>query len=446
MDHSKENQIVVTGINVDVLKDDLALLEREFPNYTFATVPKHGQNYTKASCGQESPAKVERRAPKSFRTSEWEVVKQASTQLLVSATEMSKSEVPKAPAAYAVIPAHLILDEDKCEKYASADSSIQHCREDVERTTTRTRFAMRVAEKPDKMFYFRHPPLFGYRHWYKTVHDSHHSVSVSAAESTETLTEAGIASRDSTNGCISGVEADHKNSEQQGIVFVDVTHPSGEGSTDEHSAEEHSAEEHSAEEHSEEEHYAEETSAEKHSAEEHSADSCTAHVNSADKQSTDTKSAAKNSTDQNFAEGHFVDTSYTDKHFAYNYSGVKSVSENISESEFIANIYSIDKSKREIESHHMYMNDVGLMYVEGYDVEDIHKIVSPNKQNPVREIKTEKELQKLCSKNQAVVIGGKEGHLVPRPTQMLTEMTSQGCYALFLPFILTSKDANGIKQ
>ena len=165
--------IGIIGINVGLLKPDLDQVREKFPEFSFAVEEKKSLLYTDHQSWSPA-ATVERKTPVRFRTDEWHAVERATAELLISADETSKENPNPNGGVYAVVPAHMLLEEEQRERYASGTNMISLSREEVERKTTRTSFSLQLVENM-KVFDLRHPPLLCYRHWFTTTLERSHA-------------------------------------------------------------------------------------------------------------------------------------------------------------------------------------------------------------------------------------------------------------------------------
>ena len=93
--------------------------------------------------------------------------------------------------------------------------------------------------------------------------------------------------------------------------------------------------------------------------------------------------------------------------------------------------------------HHRYMNDVSLLQVRRDQADDIQRGLRDNQPAQavpeLLEVISEGDLQRMCKRQQKIVVGAAEGHLVNHPS-------STAPYALYLPFVLTSEVEKGKTQ
>ena len=105
------------------------------------------------------------------------------------------------------------------------------------------------------------------------------------------------------------------------------------------------------------------------------------------------------------------------------------------------------------ECHHSYLNDIALIRVGHHEAKDLWKClkaahVERRQVNEIKRIKSRKHLDLLCKKKKRIAIGEATGHLIRFPKQFVQPSSekTENMFAVHLPFILTSKDADGRSQ
>ena len=155
-------RMVIVGIGVQKLLPEQEELRKKFPDHTITVKQKESLLYTN-HLAWESALQVEKKVPAGLRTSRWVSEEVATTELLVSADEMSKENPLPEGAVYAVVPAHMALLPEERLRYVTDTSLIGVNRTDVEKRTTSTSFAIRTANN-ERAFDLRLPPLLCYRY------------------------------------------------------------------------------------------------------------------------------------------------------------------------------------------------------------------------------------------------------------------------------------------
>lgn len=158
-----EKCIVLTGSEIELLKPEKSLFEQKFPRFQLML--------TKRTFKQLG-LKIEKKSTGEYRSPEWITQSCATIGLLVSARENNKNNPHPDGGVYAVAPAHLVLEPDQCQRYSVVGHPISCTREEVEKKTTCTRYAIELTDPHiDSNFDLSHPPLISYRYWFTTENE-----------------------------------------------------------------------------------------------------------------------------------------------------------------------------------------------------------------------------------------------------------------------------------
>ena len=162
--------IAVIGVNLTRIERDLAALQDDFPLFKITFEERSNPFNTK----QFVAAELEKRKNGKLREADWQTDSVATIEMLVTANDRSRVYPRAKDPVYAVVAAHLVLDErlrqlyiDNCPQFALS------YRSEVEGQTTKTSFAIRAINN-QSVFDLEHPPLLCYRYHFSTILEPGH--------------------------------------------------------------------------------------------------------------------------------------------------------------------------------------------------------------------------------------------------------------------------------
>lgn len=187
----------IIGVGVGVLQPELETLKKEFPGFQL-TLKRKKKSVITNFLTRQRVLSVTMRTPSALKTHDWAVAGSATLELLVSAEPVSKRNMKSSRMVYAVMPAHLFLSAEQRETFADVNYKIEWGREEIEKKTTRTSFAIEMLpsaqdaeiDTPESCLEVSdliHPPLFCYRYLCPTASNKAPK-DVDSADTTSNLT------------------------------------------------------------------------------------------------------------------------------------------------------------------------------------------------------------------------------------------------------------------